>query len=171
MTALITEKILAATRTNNQNDNIYVENAAHSFLCAEQGLINNPSKVGGEPFFITNGAGIKYQEFLQLAAKYFGGKIVHVAEVLSILAPTVEWLTSISRGSFPMPGTLKYLSPSVLLLSRLDATFSDAKAQRLLDYHPVYSMEEGMQLTVQYWQQLKKSNQRGNTGPNQKKQL
>ena len=54
-----------------------------------------------------------------------------------------EFLVKITHGLIPLPATLRCLSPPVCDLSRLELTFSHAKATRLLGYEPIYSMEEG----------------------------
>ena len=77
--------------------------------------------------------------------------------MLRILAHVSEFITWISNGKIPL-GQLSILTPPVLYLS-CEYTLSDAKAKKEIGYAPVYSLDEGIEITAKYLKEVIKAHE------------
>ena len=48
----------------------------------------------------------------------------------------------------PSLGDLEYLTPSAVALMQMDIVLDPTKSQTLLKYHPIFTVEEGIQLSA-----------------------
>ncbi|KAI0938800.1 hypothetical protein AcV5_000403 [Taiwanofungus camphoratus] len=155
---------LAAGRTGTQigpNTNLfdwtYIANAAHAHLLAADRL--SPShprfpSVAGRAFFVTNGEPWPFWNFpraIWATAGHVPGRVTvmprWLAWVLALLMEAWAWAT----GGTPM-------------LNRFRVTYvcttrwcDISRAREALDYEPIVSMEEGIRRSVEWWQELQKS--------------
>jgi nucleoside-diphosphate-sugar epimerase len=135
----------------NQNaiDHIYVENVVHAFLLLEARL-SPDSPARGQAYFITNydGGAETYFDFNSRFSLAYGRRFrLAPAPLISALAWASETLTRASRGKLKL-GELAKLRPATVALSRGTYYFSDAKARRDFGYRPLYTIDEGIDITV-----------------------
>jgi hypothetical protein len=76
--------------------------------------------------------------------------------IASALAWTAQTSMKVSRGRLaPLFGQLAKLRPSVLTLSRGSYYFSHKRAATDFGYEPIYSIDEGMELTARHQKRLR----------------
>jgi len=147
---------------------IYVENVVHAMLLLERALTASdgvsPGIPAGKAYFIgdevhqQNKPKTNYVDWNQKYARALGLKHTFKlvpAPVMTAIAHTVEFLTSITRGYItPYLGQLACVTPPVLALSRTSWFFTHARAVRDFNYAPLYSVDEAMAVSAQYWAPL-----------------
>lgn len=136
-------------------DFVYVDNVVHAHLLAERALRCRGAAVGGEAVCITNEAPMRNNPFRRMIAHY--GNIRHLIHgpprLFSALAHALQICRLVLRHRMPRLGDLEYLTPCTWALMSMDIQVDPTKVQRLLDYHPVFTVEEGVQLAVREYQQ------------------
>lgn len=143
-------------RRDNLIDNIYVENVVHAFLLLEKQL-SPGSSVGGRPYFITNyppdSGSESYLDFNSRFFACFGHRFrLAPAAVMTALAWTSQGVILASRGRLERTlGELRKLRPATLALARGTYYFSHRRATQDFAYQPLYTAEEGMQLSAAYY--------------------
>ncbi|KIP01928.1 hypothetical protein PHLGIDRAFT_96543 [Phlebiopsis gigantea 11061_1 CR5-6] len=138
---------------DNKNlfDWTYIENAAQAHLLAADRLSPDHAKyklVAGEAFFISNGEPRPYWDFprgLWKAAGHTPKKITvipkGIAMVIAVIMELVAWI----RGS---EATLTRFRVHYICLTRY---CNIDKARNALDYHPLFSIDEGIRRSAEYW--------------------
>lgn len=134
-------------------DFTYVENVVWGHFLLEKQLWEEPQRVGGESFCISNGdPWVAADLFFALAHfwKQATGQQMPVYSVpewpIFLLARCVELFQLLTRCR--VPGDLGMLTPAMLSVATLSYSFSCKKAQEMLHYEPIYSLDEGLQKTV-----------------------
>lgn len=143
-------------------DHIYVENVVHAFLLLEQRLVPG-SPVCGQAYFITNysdpsspdthAADRSCYEFGTRFAAAFGHRLRMAPQsLLSALAWVSQTAAWASRGRIGRHiGPLQKLRPASLALSRATYYFTHRKATADFGYQPLYSVAEGIAITVEHF--------------------
>uniref|UniRef100_A0A0E0M3F2 Reticulon-like protein n=1 Tax=Oryza punctata TaxID=4537 RepID=A0A0E0M3F2_ORYPU len=132
----------------NMCDFTYVENVAHANICAEQVLCSNASSFAGKPFFVTNDEPIETWEFISCLMEAMGcqrPKFNLPAKILSSAALFSNMMyhkLGLQILSTPL------LHPDTVYFLSCTRTLSISKARRLLGYHPIVSLEDGIMRTV-----------------------
>uniref|UniRef100_A0A0E0B5C8 Reticulon-like protein n=1 Tax=Oryza glumipatula TaxID=40148 RepID=A0A0E0B5C8_9ORYZ len=132
----------------NMCDFTYVENVAHANICAEQALCSNASSVAGKPFFITNDEPIETWEFMTCLMEAMGcqrPKFNLPAKILSSAALFSNMMyhkLGLQILSSPL------LHPDMVYFLSCTRTLSISRARKLLGYHPIVSLEDGIMRTV-----------------------
>ncbi|KZT66580.1 NAD(P)-binding protein [Daedalea quercina L-15889] len=144
----------------NKFDFTYIENAAHAHLLAADRLAPSHPKhhlVAGQAFFISNGEPRPFWEFVRALWKEAGHvpkKVTviprSVAMVLALLMEIWGWLTgtqpTLTRFKVAMVTTARWCNIS--------------KAREALDYEPIYTLDEGIHKSVEWWMESQKSRQK-----------
>lgn len=131
------------------SDFVFVENVAWGHLLAEKGLFENPARVSGQAFFVSNNEPMSAHDFSALI-KFYEPRVV----ISSYPYPLYYLLALISSSIQTMFGRVKWLGPlamldlSLLELMSINYTFSSGKASNLLGYSPLYTVSEAVQKTV-----------------------
>jgi len=135
-------------------DYVFVENVVYAHLLAEIALTKNPEQIGGEVFCISNNEPImaddlynSLQHFYEQKAGKQLKKTYLPRRLLTALAYMVEAFQALTHRR--ISGELSNLTPAMINLAQMSYAFSSAKAQRLLNYQPLYNVDEGMQRTVE----------------------
>ncbi|KAH7427732.1 hypothetical protein KP509_10G057200 [Ceratopteris richardii] len=136
----------------NVYDFTYVENVAHAHICAEKALdVHNSSGDGaaaGKAYFITNKEPIQFWEFISRILEGLGydrPKIHLPVKLLMPFAFLVAWVYEYMAKYGVKPSQF---TPSRLRLVSSWRTFKCDRATRLLNYHPIVSLEEGIKRTI-----------------------
>jgi len=170
---LITQNAIS----NNQNivlfkdsiqDYVYVDNVVFGHLLAEAKLRKNDSdcdqnNIAGEAFCISNNEPLKHGEFWNRFQYYRPElKVTYVPPLVSwTIAYIVETLQYISNGALVQDKELSLMTPPMLYVASTDFVFRIDKARRLLDYEPIYTVDQGIQRVV--WEDNERRNQTATT--------
>ncbi|KAG8050534.1 hypothetical protein GUJ93_ZPchr0009g1793 [Zizania palustris] len=156
-------------------DFTYVENVAHANICAEKALCSNASSVAGKPFFVTNDEPIETWEFMSCLMEAIGYQRTRInlpAKILSFAALFYNMAyhklgLQISSTSLLDPDTIYFLSCT--------RTLNTSKANRLLGYRPIVSLEDGIMRIVGSFSELPDnldlSRKQGSCGPSKAEKL
>jgi len=134
-------------------DYVYVENVVLGHLLAEAALQREPQRIGGQAFCISNNEPVVADD-LYRSLRFFYEQ--HTGLKMSVtylprrlmtgLAYLIEGYQYVSRQR--VSGDLAALSPAMLNLAKLSYAFSSKKAERMLGYEPLYTVDEALQRTV-----------------------
>ncbi|KAE9983848.1 hypothetical protein EG328_009462 [Venturia inaequalis] len=138
----------------NLFDWVYVSNVAHAHVLAASKLLDPASVgIGGESFIVTNDEEITFWGFVRQLGSAIGNHVdaatvwsvpVWLIFHVALLSEMVVWMVSLgSRKS-----TLYRASVMECTWQR---TYSIDKAKQRLGYKPVVSLEDGINLTSQWW--------------------
>ncbi|KAI8052057.1 hypothetical protein BDF22DRAFT_689742 [Syncephalis plumigaleata] len=136
---------------------MYVENAAHALLLAEERL-QPGSAVNGEAFNIHDGYAINLYELARIMAREI--ELPNADKLLRWRCPALpvlvvaHMLDGISALLRPLVDWTPPLRIRDVLLVELSYTFSMEKAQRLLDYKPLIDQAEGLSRTKAWLRKL-----------------
>lgn len=139
----------------NMWDFTYVENVAHANLCAEEALHSGSASVAGKPFFITNHERVKLWDFISTILEGLGYPRPNIripvkgVLLLHSLAECLCGKLGLCRANNPF-------IPVVIYSLSCTRTFDSSKAQKLLGYSPIVSLEDGVSLTVESFSPLAK---------------
>lgn len=153
---------------NNIYDFTYVENVAHSHICAEQALASEnevAEKAAGQAYFITNMEPIKFWEFTSLILEGLGYERPRIKVPASVVMPVahiVEWAYKLF-GPYGMK--IPQLIPSRIRLLSSSRSFNCSKAKEQLGYSPIVSLEEGLKRTLESYSHLRAEDQPKREGP------
>ncbi|MQL76199.1 hypothetical protein Taro_008560 [Colocasia esculenta] len=134
-------------------DYTYVENIAHAHVCAENALRSGIAPVAGEPFFITNLQPMETGEFASAILDGLGYQRsnFHVPHKLLIfLLMLVGW----AYKKFDLLSSPSYLRVAFLRSFLCIRAFDCSKAQKIIGYSPVISLEEGIMSTTDSFSHL-----------------
>jgi sterol-4alpha-carboxylate 3-dehydrogenase (decarboxylating) len=143
----------------NTVDHIYVENVVHALLLLETRLIPG-APVCGRAYFVTNyppsSGSDAYLDFNAKFAARFGRSFrVVPAPLASTLAWTSQAVVQASSGRAERAlGQLRKLRPASIVLARATYYFSHRLATDHFGYEPLYTADEGMDLTATYWHRV-----------------
>jgi nucleoside-diphosphate-sugar epimerase len=141
----------------------YVDNICYSHLLAEAKLrstssSSNQIKVAGQAFLISNNEPILNDCFRTMFVYY--GQLKATAgppRLIWMLGYIVEILQRIFQRNFPrLPHPLNCLTLTALRIMDLDLSVTSTKAKDLLGYFDVFTVEEGIQLSVMEYRQKEK---------------
>ena len=127
-------------------DVVSVENVAYGELLAEFALRSDPCQVGGQAIGLSNNDPIQWGD-LYLLLKPYQPRLVLVTLLpwmylsSAWISETVQWLF---KGKVSI-GALDNLSSSTVNLSLKEYTFSPDKAKALLNYRPIYTLDQGLE--------------------------
>jgi nucleoside-diphosphate-sugar epimerase len=142
---------------NNKQDYVYVENLVHGFLKLEESLAPG-SPAAGKAYFITDNEPLGYFDFNSKFSGYFGNEFKLLPRlvpiVLSYVVETIAWL---SKGRIPL-GQLQILTPPTIVIASSEYYFSTENAQKDLGWKPLFTVDEGMKNTAEYFKSLKEEN-------------
>ncbi|XP_066390562.1 3beta-hydroxysteroid-dehydrogenase/decarboxylase-like isoform X1 [Miscanthus floridulus] len=133
---------------SNMSDFTYVENVAHANICAEQALSSNAASVAGKTFFVTNDEPMETWEFMNCMMEAMGCQRPRInlpAKMLTSAALLSKMIHH--RLGFQMLST-PLLHPDTIYFLSCTRTFNTSRARRLLGYHPIVSLEDGIMRTV-----------------------
>ncbi|KAL4297413.1 hypothetical protein GQ457_12G021650 [Hibiscus cannabinus] len=153
---------------NNVYDFTYVENVAHAHICAERALASGgevAEKAAGQAYFITNMEPIKFWEFVSRILEGLGyqrPKIKIPAIVIMPIAHLVEWTYRL-LGPYGMK--VPQLTPSRVRLLSCSRSFDCSKAKDRIGYTPIFSLEDGLQKTIESFSHLRAESQPKREGP------
>ncbi|RAL45900.1 hypothetical protein DM860_006054 [Cuscuta australis] len=159
---------------NNMFDFTYVENVAHAHICAERALASEGAvaeNAGGQAYFITNLEPIKFWEFISLILEGLGYKRPSIkipAYVMMPIAHVVEWTYKLF-GPYGMK--VPQLTPSRIRLLSCSRTFSCSKANDLLGYTPIVTLQEGLRKTIDSYPHLRAEMKSRRGGPSKASML
>lgn len=135
----------------------YVDNICFSHLLAEAKLRSSPSKVAGQAYLISNNQPILNDHFRTMFVYY--GKLKATAgppRLIWFLGYIIEILQRILQNRFPrLSHPLNCLTLTALRIMDLDLTVTSTKAKDHLGYFDVFTVEEGIQLSVMDYQNPK----------------
>ncbi|KAL6655248.1 hypothetical protein ACP70R_006074 [Stipagrostis hirtigluma subsp. patula] len=139
---------------NNMSDFTYVENVAHANICAEQALCSNASSVAGKPFFVTNDEPLETWEFMNCIMEAMGCQRprINLPSKMFLFAALFSNMIH-HRLGFHMLST-PVLHPDTIYFLSCTRIFNTSKARRLLGYHPIVSLEDGIMKTVGSFSEL-----------------
>lgn len=153
---------------NNMYDCTYVENVAHAHICAERALASEgpvAEKAAGQAYFITNKEPIKFWEFVSLVLEGLGYQRPRFKLPLFAIMPLailVEWMYKL-LGPYGMP--VPQFTPSRMRLLSCNRTFNCSKANDLLGYAPIVTLQDAIKVTVESYSHLRAEVQPRKDGP------
>eukprot|EP00931_Biecheleriopsis_adriatica_P101975 TRINITY_DN77019_c0_g1_i1.p1 TRINITY_DN77019_c0_g1~~TRINITY_DN77019_c0_g1_i1.p1 ORF type:complete len:428 (-),score=74.20 TRINITY_DN77019_c0_g1_i1:215-1456(-) len=137
-------------------DYVFVENVVWGHLLLERGLRDKPQEVGGQTFCISNVEPIVADDFyrsLAQAYKQVTGKTMAMQYIpyrlLIGLSYFLEAMVSVTR--YRIKGDAANLSGAMINLATLSYSFSSKKANKMLGYEPLYTVDEALQRSVHMW--------------------
>jgi sterol-4alpha-carboxylate 3-dehydrogenase (decarboxylating) len=151
---------------DNIIDHIYIENVVHAFLLLERHLVPR-APVGGQAYFVTNyedplpgcsSPDRSYFEFTSRFATALGRRFWLLPRpLLSMMAAGVQTAIKATHGRITRHlGELGKMRPSCLTLARATYYFSHRKAAADFGYQPLYSVAEGIAITVEHLMRTQK---------------
>lgn len=129
-------------------DWVYVDNIAYGHFMAEKYLLGKND--GGFACHITNEEPMfnnKFRRMISYYAPYI--QMIHVSHrFFWILAYLVVMVKSVFKQNVPNMGELAYLTPTAMRLLGISVQLCPKRAKKVLGYHPVFTVNDGVQLTV-----------------------
>ena len=142
-------------------DYVYVENVVWGHLLLERALLDKPKAVGGQAFCISNEEPMTSGDFCAKLRHYYEKQVgspmavtylpPRLMGLISYQIEAIQWLTG---GAIKGDGAL--LTPAMLQTARISYTFTSKRAGEVLGYKPLYTVDEALQRTVQFWAEEKK---------------
>ncbi|CAG7832827.1 unnamed protein product [Allacma fusca] len=130
---------------------VTIENVVQAHVKAALGLMNNPDRIGGQAFFISDGIPINNFEFFR-----------PLIEGLGYTFPTLNlplWIMWIfSYLSMTFPSLIPLLTPAEVYKTAITHYFTNDKATRLLGYQPTHPND--LTSVVEYFQNKQKQNRK-----------
>jgi len=136
---------------NTVLDFIPVDNVVFAHLLAEKGLLENPSQVNGEAFCVSNSAPMRLRDFVGLVDRIRPGGMMAIPTpqvLLKAMAYTIEFAKFLR---LPVPRALDQLTGCTVEFLEISYAFNSRKAFDLLDYRPLFTVEQGIDLAVKEW--------------------
>lgn len=172
------EKLISVAKSGRANmqlgdgknvyDFVYVGNLAHAHLLAAKALlrdserpqseVKDEEKVDGEAFHITNDEPWLFWGFTRAIAKAAGNPVneneIRVisrwgAMLMALFAEWIVWIFSFGRKE---PNLTRY----GVRYSTMTRTLNIEKAKRVLGYRPIFSMQEGIERSVAWFDETDK---------------
>ena len=151
----VTSRLMVVTFPRDRIDWVFVENVVLGHLKAEARLNDNASKTSGQAYNINNGTRktFSYFEMAEGFYKIYNRRgyyqITSPDYFLHIFAWLIEKVCLITKGkvTFASAG-LDFVTPATMATAAMDFASNGDKASKLLNYDPIYSVEEAMQKVV-----------------------
>ncbi|XP_055343733.1 sterol-4-alpha-carboxylate 3-dehydrogenase, decarboxylating-like [Paramacrobiotus metropolitanus] len=140
---------------HNVVDFTYVKNVVHGLVLAAEKLRENPS-LGGHAFHITNDEPILFWEFMSRILNGLGYESPKLCIPRWIVYFIATILSFFSRLISPFVSWQPTFTPMRVALISTHHTYSCEKAKTLLGYQPVYTLDQGIKLTLDHFSYLKK---------------
>lgn len=133
----------------------YVGNVAHGHILAAKSLMETKSKAAGNAYFITDFKPKNFFDYLTPIIQGLGYEMPQEKKniplpVMYTLAYIVEAATWLCRPFYRMAPAMTRTSVNMVCKS---LTFSGEKAVRDLGYKPIYTEEEAIQNTIEYFKE------------------
>lgn len=130
-------------------DYVHVDNVVLGHLLAEAALHAKKTGVAGEAFAVSNDEPLTAEELYLAVQHYYPEcKLVYTPpRLMSLIANIVQTINWLTKDRIPL-GELKQLTPSMLATARMTYTYDCKKARRILNYKPLYTLDEAVQKTV-----------------------
>lgn len=132
---------------SNVTDFTYIDNIIYAHLLVAQKLLNDPSVVGGNAYFITNGEPRPFWDVVKLVLEGVAcpGPNQSVSfRSAYLLASLVETLRNVGFSSFISP----VVSRHTLVMMGVSMWFNHAKATKDFGYRPVVCLDEGLAISL-----------------------
>ncbi|XP_010266276.1 PREDICTED: short-chain dehydrogenase/reductase family 42E member 1 [Nelumbo nucifera] len=158
--------------SNVKTDWVYVDNLVLALILASMGLLDDiPGKghpiAAGQPYFISDGSPVNTFEFIHPLLRSLGYDLpkatldvrhaLFIGRLFSAIYTFLyPWL---NRSWLPQPLIL----PAEVYKVGITHFFSFLKAKEELGYIPMVSPQEGMAMTISYWQEKKRKDLDGPT--------
>ena len=128
---------------------VLLQNVVQAHVKAALGLLNNPNRVGGQAFFISDGAPINNFEFFRPLIEGLGYKFPTLNLPLWIM-----WIFSYLSMMLPF---IPLLTPAEVYKTGVTHYFSNSKAEKILGYEP--TKPNDLTEVVQYYKQKQLASQ------------
>jgi nucleoside-diphosphate-sugar epimerase len=155
----MTDGVSVMLTPSSKVDYVYVENVAWGHILLEKGLWDNPGRIGGLPFCVSNNDPLFQADLFNMLCTFCNASLprktiaVRMPQNLFIVLGWIfETYQRVTRKR--VPGILAQLTPATYQVASLSYGFSSKKAHDLLGYTPLYTVEEGCQKTVAIWYDL-----------------
>ena len=130
----------------NLVDAIYVENAALAHVQAFEALEQDPARLGGKVYFVGQEAPLNLWAFIDQMLKSVGAAPLGTGHSIPFpLAYGFGYLCEKVYGLLRIHDRLPPMTRFIALQMAHSGYFSHAQAQRDFGYHPVVSIEEGLE--------------------------
>lgn len=140
---------------HNVVDFTYVKNVVHGLILAAEKLKESPD-LGGQAFHITNDEPVLFWEFMRRLLEGLGYESPKLCIPRWIVYFIALVLAFISRLISPFINWQPTFTPMRVALISTHHTYSCEKAKTLLGYKPLFSLDEGIKLTLANFEYLKK---------------
>lgn len=141
-------------------DYVYVENLCYGHFLGEKGLWNTPDEVAGNVFCISDSCPVSSAELGQdILLQLHPEELEKVSAIYlrydPLLMRIIQYVVEGLHRVFPKIdlGELNKMTPSLHDLQRESYLFSSAKAERVLGYQPLYSIEQAIRKSVEEFRQ------------------
>lgn len=127
-------------------DLVYVENVAHAHMLCEKALREGVEGVAGETFCVSNNEPLKGIEFAARFDYYAPGK----GRKWQRMPPWLLWTLAIGSETYQRVmkrgglGDLDILTPPLLYTAFVYNVFDCKKAEKVLGYRPVFTVNQGI---------------------------
>eukprot|EP01060_Flectonema_neradi_P038912 TRINITY_DN8329_c0_g2_i1.p1 TRINITY_DN8329_c0_g2~~TRINITY_DN8329_c0_g2_i1.p1 ORF type:complete len:812 (+),score=118.65 TRINITY_DN8329_c0_g2_i1:131-2566(+) len=160
----VTSRMLVVTFPKERIDWVFVENVVLGHLKAEARLNDSASKVSGQAFNINNGTGktFSYYEMAEGFYKIYNRRgffqIISPDYFLVLFAHFIEFVAKVTNGAVTFAAiSIDFVTPATLATAGMEFSSNGGKASQMLNYDPIYSVEEAMQKVVYQLQQQESS--------------
>jgi len=145
----IVDKMVVIVAPEAHIDYVHVDNVVLGHLLAETALRAKKNGVGGEAFCVSNDEPLTSEELYLAVNHYYPEcKLVYTPpRLMSLIAHIVRTISWITKDAIPL-GELKNMTPAMLATARMTYTYDCKKARRILNYKPLYTLDEAVQKTV-----------------------
>lgn len=129
-------------------DFVAIDNVVYAHLLGEAAL--RKGKGTGDSFNVTNEEPMSNDLFRHMMIHYAKTRTVIQGppRFFHLLAYLNQACAYVLRSRMPSLGDLEYLTPSAMALMELTIRMDPSKSQSVLGYHPIFTVDEGVQLGV-----------------------
>lgn len=136
-----------------KSQHVYVGNIAYAHVMAVKALLEDKSKVAGNPYFITDGPGSNFFNFfdnivLETGCRIWPRNLWLPRRFAYVIGSVSEFIALILR---PIIKYTPKMSRFAVLYTCTNFTFSSDRAKSDFGFVPKYNMEEAMERTVEYY--------------------
>jgi len=143
-----------------QIDYVFADNVVWGHLLLEKGLLSDPTHIGGQIFGCSNGEPVVMDDFfvsLKFSYDKVTGKafwsLAFPAGLFLFLGWILETYQRLTHKR--IRGVLSNVTPATWNIASLSYGFTNKKAKDMLGYTPLYNLDEGLQKTVEVWNQMR----------------
>jgi sterol-4alpha-carboxylate 3-dehydrogenase (decarboxylating) len=143
-----------------RTQHVYVGNIAYAHLLAGSALMNGSDHIGGEVYFITDGAGTNFFKFFDKIVEGIGYTIK--PKNFWIPRPIAYVIASITEFSAWIIRPFKFYVPKfsrfAVTYTCTEYTYTSDKAKKDFGFIPKYSEQEALERTIEYYKRMKVEN-------------